>query len=77
MPDPLIHISVCYLQVLLGVSRKTVSHKQGREAALRGLRDWPRAISRVKGCKLTSPVCDKQFSSTPLTKPANNSHILL
>ena len=58
---------VCYLQVLLGVSRKTVSHKQGREAALRGPRDWPRAILRAEGCKLPFLPClglldTKQFS---------------
>ena len=32
---------------------------------------------RPRGATLPSPACDLQFSSTPLTKPANNIHILL
>ena len=30
-----------------------------------------------RGARLPSPACDIQFSLTPLTKPANNTHILL
>ena len=31
---------------------------------------------RPRGATLPSPACDLQFSSTPLTEPANNAHIL-